>query len=86
MGHGDVTVNKKMKLFNQIFHDILTKLFNNKKDSDDIDVKIIVKHLNLAGKSDQITEKLLVYFSKYRDFCFDIIDKSMLKDIIKFRI
>ena len=86
MGHGDVTVNKKMKLFNQIFHDILMKLFNNKKDSDDIDVKIVVKHLNLAGKSDQITEKLLIYFSKYRDFCFDIIDKSMLKDIIKFRI
>ena len=86
MGHGDVTVNKKMKLFNQIFHDILMKLFNNKKDSDDIDVKIVVKHLNLAGKSDHITEKLLVYFNKYRDFCFDIIDKSMLKDIIKFRI
>ena len=86
MGHGDVTVNKKMKLFNQIFHDILMKLFNNKKDSDDIDVEIVVKHLNLADKSDHITEKLLVYFNKYRDFCFDIIDKSMLKDIIKFRI
>ena len=31
MGHGDVTVNKKMKDLNQIFHDILLK-FKDKKD------------------------------------------------------
>ena len=30
IGHGDVTVNKKMKDFNQIFHDLLVKFVNNK--------------------------------------------------------
>ena len=30
MGHGDVTVNKKMKSFNQIFHDLLMKFITNK--------------------------------------------------------
>ena len=31
MGHGDVTVNKKMKNFNQIFHDLLMKFIDLKK-------------------------------------------------------
>ena len=28
LGHGDVTVNKKMKLLNRTFHDILLKFIN----------------------------------------------------------
>ena len=30
MGHGDVTVNKKMKDLNQVFHDILLKFVDEK--------------------------------------------------------
>ena len=30
MGHGDVTVNKKMKNLNQIFHDLLIKFIDKK--------------------------------------------------------
>ena len=30
MGHGDVTVNKKMKNLNQIFHDLLLKFLDKK--------------------------------------------------------
>ena len=30
LGHGDVTVNKKMKLFNRMFHDILIKFIDEK--------------------------------------------------------
>ena len=31
IGHGDVTVNKKMENFNQIFHHLLIKFIDEKK-------------------------------------------------------
>ncbi len=84
MGHGDVTVNKKMKQFNQIFHDILIK-FVDKKNNKKIFVNELIKFLYTKDKNDKIIEKLHIYFEKYHHFCFDIINKNMIKDIIKFK-
>jgi len=84
IGHGDVTVNKKMKQLNQIFHNILIKLFditNNKK----IKISEITNFLFLKDKSPEISQKLTLYFEKYNDFCFDIIDKNMIKDLVNFK-
>ena len=83
MGHGDVTVNKKMKNFNQIFHDLLLKLLDHKTPNK-INVNEMIKFLFLK-KNDEISAKLNDYFIKYFNFCFDIINKNMIKDLDKFK-
>ena len=84
MGHGDVTVNKKMKDLNQVFHDILLK-FVDEKYSKKIKINEIMKFLFVTKKNDEISVKLNDYFIKYYNFCFDIIDKNMIKDLDKFK-
>ena len=83
MGHGDVTVNKKMKDLNQVFHDILLK-FIDKKYSKKIKINEMMKFLFVTEKNDEISIKLNDYFIKYYNFCFDIINKNMIKDLDKF--
>ena len=83
MGHGDVTVNKKMKNFNQIFHDLLLKFLDHKTPNK-INVNEMIKFLFLIKKNDEISAKLNDYFMKYFNFCFDIINKNMIKDLDKF--
>ncbi len=84
MGHGDVTVNKKMKDLNQIFHDLLIK-FIDKDKSNKIKINEMTKFLFLTKKNDEISIKLNEYFTKYYNFCFDIINKNMIKDLDKFK-
>ena len=84
MGHGDVTVNKKMKVFNQIFHDLLVKFIDQKK-TNKIEINEMIKFLIMVKKSDEISIKLQDYFIKYYDFCFDIINKNMIKELDKFK-
>jgi hypothetical protein len=83
LGHGDVTVNKKMKLLNRTFHDILLKLINKKIDNN-VNPEEITKFLYKSSENNEILEKLRVYFKKYQNFCFDIINKNMIKDLDKF--
>ena len=83
MGHGDVTVNKKMKGLNRIFHDLLLK-FIDKKDSSKIEINEMMKFLFVSKKNDKISTKLNDYFVKYHNFCFDIVNKNMIKDLDKF--
>ena len=84
MGHGDVTVNKKMKNFNQIFHDLLLK-FLDKKNKNIININEMMKFLFLIKKNDEISAKLQDYFIKYYNFCFDIINQNVIKDLDKFK-
>ena len=56
----------------------------NKKKDRDITVKEMEKFLFINEKNNEISPKLLNYFKKYYDFCFDIINKNMLKDLDKF--
>ena len=84
MGHGDVTVNKKMKHLNKIFHDLLLK-FINESTADKIQIHEMLKYLFIIEKNDVIPLKLEEYFKKYYNFCFDIINKNMIKDLDKFK-
>ena len=83
IGHGDVTVNKKMKDLNKIFHDLLLKFVNEKKLTK-IKTNEITKYLFLSQKDEEISAKLDDYFIKYYNYCFDIINKNMIKDLDKF--
>ena len=84
LGHGDVTVNKKMKSFNQIFHDLLIKFVNEKKQNK-IESNEMMKFLFFSDKNVDISRKLNNYFEKYYDFCFDIINRNMIKEFDKFK-
>tara|TARA_Y100000768_G_C23918471_1_gene653610 strand:- start:188 stop:685 length:498 start_codon:yes stop_codon:yes gene_type:complete len=85
IGHGDVTVNKKMKNLNQIFHDLLIKLIDEKK-TNKINSQEMMKFLFVTEKNAEISVKLNDYFEKYYNFCFDIINKNMIKDLDKFEL
>ena len=47
-----------------------------------------LKYVNFFFKkeeTDKIDEKIKDYFEKYHHFCFDIINKNMIKDLINFK-
>ena len=82
MGHGDVTVNKKMKDLNRIFHDILLKFIDKNEKIQPIEIS---KFFFKKEEANKIDDKIKGYFEKYHHFCFDIINKNMIKDIINFK-
>ena len=86
IGHGDVSVNKKMKILNRNFYDILLKIENQKLDEFNINKSIIKKHLINEIKDDAAyISKLTDYFEDFYDFCFVLEDNIMLKGQINYR-
>ena len=86
LGHGDVAVNKKMKLLTQKFYDILLKITKEDKKVFEIDKNILKKHLEITNENkDEIIDKLAIYFKEFYKFCFELNDNSMLKGEIKFK-
>ena len=72
-----------MKLFNRMFHDILIKFFDE-KNKNLIKINEIYKFLFKNDENEEIKEKLTSYFNEYHNFCFDIVNKNMIKEIDKF--
>ena len=86
LGHGDVAVNKKMKLLTQKFYDILLKIKNNDKQAFKINKNILQKHLELINENkDEIIDKLALYLEDFYNFCFELNDNNMLKGEINFK-
>ena len=87
LGHGDVSVNSKMKLLNKIFYDILLKLdLKNTKDFK-LNKNIIIKHL-FSGSTynDQVLSEISSYFVNFYNFCFELNYNIMLKGQINFKL
>ena len=61
MGYGDVTINKKMKTYLNIFHAILNKIDNWENLSDFEKSKILSNFLNI----NEVKSNLIEYFNKY---------------------
>ena len=86
LGHGDVAVNKKMKLLTQKFYDILLKIENNDKQAFKINKNILQKHLELINENkDEIIDKLALYLEDFYNFCFELNDNNVLKGEINFK-
>jgi len=86
LGFGDVAVNKKMKVLNKIFYDILLKI--SKKDGQlIINEKLIFKYFDELNylKNDKY-HHFERYFSEFYHFCFDIDPKIMIKQAINFKV
>ena len=86
LGHGDVVVNKKMKLLTQKFYDILIKIKNKDTQHGTINKTILEKHLELINTNkDENLDKLAVYFDDFYNFCFELNNNSVLKGVINFK-
>ena len=86
LGHGDVTVNKKMKELNKIFYDILLKIIkleNKLKFNKDLIIKYFENLKETNNEKYQLFEQ---YFEEFYHFCFDMHPKIMIKEAIKFEI
>ncbi len=86
MGDGDVAVNKKMKNLTRIFYDIL---FNFDKSSSVLSdnnyiflKKYFFKNIEIINANN--LENLSKYFSKFKNFCFDLDAKNMLNGSFNF--
>ena len=85
IGHGDVAVNKNMKILVNNFYDILLKCetYTNldliKKKS------LLLKYFFTPGtKQDHNLTSLVQYFDKYSTFCYDLSTDDILKAEINF--
>lgn len=86
LGYGDIAVNKKMKMLNKIFYDILLKIDSSRNDKFLFNEKLFIKLLTLnTEKKPEIVTKLSNYFNSFYDFCFELDDDIMLKGQINFK-
>ena len=86
LGHGDVSVNTKMKLLSKIFYDILLKILITSKEKFTVNKHFLNQHLSASSlKREENIEKLAIYFDSFYNFCFVLDRKNMLKGQINFK-
>ena len=85
LGYGDVAVNKKMKILNKIFLDILVNFDKEKNIFDPKKTNLIKKYfLNKENKNREKINKLANYFFNFKNYCFALDIDSMLNGSINF--
>ena len=85
LGYGDVAVNKKMKILNKIFFDILVNFDKEKNIFDPKKTNLIKKYfLNKGNKKNEKINKLANYFFNFKNYCFALDSDSMLNGFINF--
>ena len=85
LGYGDVTVNKKMKILNRVFYDILLKLNQTKSEEFEVNIEILKTYFELRNTNSSIlVDNLSVYFNNFYNFCFELTSDNMLKGKINF--
>ena len=82
-GLGDVAVNKKMKILNKIFYDILLKINNSKDIKFDVNTNLFEKHINKFNSKDININKLKDYFNSFYDICLELDVKDIIKGNIE---
>ena len=79
IGYGDVSVNKKMKDYVNLFYSILEKIENWDKLIDKQKSELLGNFININLNDDLIA----IYFDKYRDFLLKNSLKIFTKDILE---
>ena len=86
LGHGDVSVNKKMKDLNKQLYDILLKIDENNNESLKINKKLIFKYFNhLENEKSVKYNDFERYFLNFYKFCFELPLKNMIREAINFK-
>ena len=86
LGHGDVSVNKNMKMLVKSFYNILFFCENYKTKNKETKSIFFDQYLkcNITRKAAN-NDNLIVYFSDFQTFCFDLSSDSVLKGELKFK-
>tara|TARA_Y100000768_G_scaffold378825_1_gene353726 strand:- start:1939 stop:2412 length:474 start_codon:yes stop_codon:yes gene_type:complete len=79
IGYGDVSVNKKMKDFVNLFYNILEEIEKRDLDNKENQLILLKKYLNIDKNLDFYVE----YFNKYRLFLIKNTLNTFTKDILK---
>ena len=82
IGYGDVSINKKMKQYINLFYSILDKIDSWELVNESKKKKIIESYLNTEKNLDFYID----YFEKYRIFLVNNTLNIFTKDIINFKI
>ena len=81
IGYGDVSVNKKMKDYVNLFYSILEKIEIWGNLDKEKKIHLIANYINIKEDNDLIVN----YFDKYREFIIKNTLKYFTKDIIEFK-
>ena len=81
IGYGDVSVNKKMKIYLNIFYSILDKINSWEKLNNLDKNKVLSDYLNIKGD----TVNLAIYFDKYRLILENNTLNSFIKGVINLK-
>ena len=81
IGYGDVSVNKKMKDYINLFYSILDKIENWDKIEKDQKMSIIADYLNINDNNYSFVD----YFDKFSNFLSKNTFKIFTKDILEFK-
>ena len=81
LGFGDVSVNKKMKEYVNLFYTILEKIENWEILDNNKKFETIANFINI----DEDNDKFVNYFDKYREFILNNSLKNFTKDILEFK-
>ena len=84
LGYGDMSVNKKMKILNKIFYDILVKL-KITQNHFKLNKILLNKYFNKINNNAVKIDKFNLYFDNFYNFCFELPSKNMIDDVIKFK-
>ncbi len=86
LGHGDTSINKKMKTLNRIFYDILLKIHSDDSKKFKINKDLVKKHLFQKTEiADELLVKITEYLERFYDFCFVLEYDIMIKGQINFK-
>ncbi len=86
LGLGDVSVNKKMKVLNQCFYDILLKIDqNSKSDNFNFNIGLFEYYLCKNSKLNNSKREIVSnYFENYYKICFELKSESMIEGHINY--
>ena len=88
LGFGDVSVNKKMKEFNQILYDILLKINDDKDNKKNFTIshKLVSKYFTqLKDPKSPEYINFKTYFAEFYNFCFELSLQNMVRDAVKYK-
>ncbi len=81
IGYGDATINKKMKIYVNVFHSIIAEIDSWSQFSDNEKFEIVKKYINLKNND----YRLVKYFDKYVNYLSKNSLNSFTKSVIDHR-
>ena len=81
IGYGDATINKKMKIYVNVFHSIIAEIDSWNQFSDNEKFEIVKKYINLKNND----YRLVKYFDKYVNYLSKKSLNSFTKSVIDHR-